>query len=288
MPNVDQFESVFRGADKPVYKYKPWECSQVLVVTDLEQDSAQAYAERLSHFIGGERSIKVLDAGAYEDVRGLLEVVQERNPDLLCAFRNLNGTTKKSVHSLGEYIDVLTQAAACPVMLLPRPAHFPHDQEEDDKGVELPEGAKVVMAMTDHLAGDDHLVNAAVSFTESNTNLWLLHVEDEMVFERYMKVISKIPGIDTDTARQEIRKQLLKEPRNYIESCATGIREAGLGVQVEQLVTLGHHLDEYKRMVIEHDVDLLVMNTKDEDQMAMHGLAYPLAVELRQTPMLLL
>ena len=35
-------------------------------------------------------------------------------------------------------------------------------------------------------------------------------------------------------------------------------------------------------------VDLLVMNTKDEDQLAMHGLAYPLAVELRQIPLLML
>jgi hypothetical protein len=35
-------------------------------------------------------------------------------------------------------------------------------------------------------------------------------------------------------------------------------------------------------------VDLLVMNTKDEDHSAMHGLAYPLAVELRGTPLLML
>lgn len=30
------------------------------------------------------------------------------------------------------------------------------------------------------------------------------------------------------------------------------------------------------------------MHTKDEDQSAMHGLAYPLAVELRETPLLML
>ena len=38
----------------------------------------------------------------------------------------------------------------------------------------------------------------------------------------------------------------------------------------------------------EHKIDLLVMNTKDEYQTAMHGLAYPLAVELRSIPLLLL
>jgi len=30
------------------------------------------------------------------------------------------------------------------------------------------------------------------------------------------------------------------------------------------------------------------MNTKDEDQLAMHGLAYPLAIEVRSIPLLLL
>ena len=38
----------------------------------------------------------------------------------------------------------------------------------------------------------------------------------------------------------------------------------------------------------EHGIDLLVMHTKDEDQLAMHGLAYPLAIELRDIPLLLI
>jgi len=51
---------------------------------------------------------------------------------------------------------------------------------------------------------------------------------------------------------------------------------------------MGHRLQDYKRLVTEHDVDLLVMNTKDHEQLAMHGVAYPLTVELRDTPLLLL
>ena len=57
---------------------------------------------------------------------------------------------------------------------------------------------------------------------------------------------------------------------------------------VEEVVRLGHHLREYVHMVEEHEVDLLVMNTKDQDQLAMHGLAYPLAIEVRTVPLLLL
>ena len=30
------------------------------------------------------------------------------------------------------------------------------------------------------------------------------------------------------------------------------------------------------------------MNTKDDDQFAMHGLAYPLAIQVRSVPLLLL
>ena len=59
-------------------------------------------------------------------------------------------------------------------------------------------------------------------------------------------------------------------------------------MKVEHLVVFGSHLSEYKRLIEEHEVDLLVLNTKDEDQLAMHGMAYALAVELRQIPLLML
>ena len=51
---------------------------------------------------------------------------------------------------------------------------------------------------------------------------------------------------------------------------------------------MGHRIAEYRRLITEHKVDLLVMNTRDDDQLAMHGLAYPLAISLRETPLLLL
>ena len=51
---------------------------------------------------------------------------------------------------------------------------------------------------------------------------------------------------------------------------------------------LGHLLADYRELVVENEIDLLVMYTKDEEQLAMHGIAYPLAVELRSTPLLML
>ena len=57
---------------------------------------------------------------------------------------------------------------------------------------------------------------------------------------------------------------------------------------VESIVTMGNQLADYRRLVQECDVALLVINTKNDEQLAMHGLAYPLTIELRDTPMLLL
>jgi hypothetical protein len=51
---------------------------------------------------------------------------------------------------------------------------------------------------------------------------------------------------------------------------------------------MGKRLDVVRSLVSQHRVDLIVMNTKDDDQLAMHGLAYPLAVELRGVAILML
>ena len=86
-----------------------------------------------------------------------------------------------------------------------------------------------------------------------------------------------------------LREQLLKEPADYILSCQQVFQQrADQGFQVESVIILGHLLEDYKRLIERHEINLLVLNTKDEDQLAMHGLAYPLAIELREMPLLLL
>ena len=144
------------------------------------------------------------------------------------------------------------------------------------------------MAIADQLSGDHPLVNYALQFTERGGTLWLTHVESQATFERYMEVISKIPSIDTEEVRKSVREQLLKEPQDYVESCMEVLRQEGTPVRVEPLIEFGHYLSEYKRLIEQQNVDLLVLNTKDEDQLAMQGMAYALAVELRQTPLLML
>jgi hypothetical protein len=81
---------------------------------------------------------------------------------------------------------------------------------------------------------------------------------------------------------------LLDEPHDYIRSCSEVLKAAELPMEVEEIVTLGHSLRDYQRLIEQHNIDLLVVNTKQEDQLAMHGVAYPLCVELRDTPILML
>ncbi len=116
----------------------------------------------------------------------------------------------------------------------------------------------------------------------------IAHLEDGDAYDRYMDAISKIPEIDTDMAREQIKKRLIKEPTDYIKSFQQFMSKKDSSIKVEALVAMGHQLEIYKTWVDEHEIDLVIMNTKDKDQLAMHGLAYPLVVELRNTPLLLL
>ena len=51
---------------------------------------------------------------------------------------------------------------------------------------------------------------------------------------------------------------------------------------------MGHHLKQYRSLVEENQIELVVINTKDDDQLAMHGMAYSLSVEMTEVPLLLL
>ena len=57
---------------------------------------------------------------------------------------------------------------------------------------------------------------------------------------------------------------------------------------LEPIVRLGRSVRDYRELVEARQVDLLVFNTKDSAQLAMHGMAYSLAVELKRVPLLLL
>ncbi len=284
MTRVDQFESVFRSASKEIYVPTEVQLAHVHVVADQEGQAAQDFVRSLQAFLsvlGSDVHWTSADQADARRVGSLLESVEAQKPDLICTYRNLFSDSWRYPYSLGEHLDVLTQVADCPVLVLPHPL-------AGKAASHALQGTAQVLAMGGHLAGDSGLVDWGLRLTAPGGTLRLAHIEDDQTFERYSDAISKIPSIDTEDASQTIIAQLLKEPRDYIDSVRAAIRENGAQIEIEGELRMGHHLSEYRRLIEEHAVDLLIMHTKDEDQLAMHGLAYPLAVELREIPLLLL
>lgn len=286
MTNVDQFESMFRSASRDVFRHERIELTSILIITDLDEADAQSLADQIKQFltvISDDKQVswRTVTGAEFQSAGDLLTLVESAAPDLICTYRNLHSDAWKWPYSLGTHVDLLTQHTSVPIMLLPHPLA---DRQSDHAY----ENTDTVMAITDHLTGDHRLVNYALHFAQKEGTVWLTHIEDEATFDRYVESFSKIPSIDTEEASTALRAQRLKEPRDYIEGCVELLQEAGTHVTVEPIVQFGHHLSEYKRLIEQHHVDLLVLNTKDDDQLAMHGMAYALAVELRQIPLLML
>ncbi|HAA54570.1 MAG TPA: hypothetical protein DCE42_07420 [Myxococcales bacterium] len=284
MTKIDQFESVFKAATRTLYKHDTPSIKKVMLLTDLKDEyENKMFVQQIHEFLdvlGKDTEWINITGEDYRTIEALLEAVETHRPDLICTYRHVYSDGWKWNFTLGEHLMVLTQTTPTPILVLPRP-----DKEAPEHALK---NTDRVMAITDHLTGDDHLIHYAVHFTQNDGKLFLTHIEDEGVFERYMQTTEKIPEIDSTTARQTIKHQLLKEPHDYITSCRSVLQEQQLPIQLEEIITMGNQLERYKALIDKHEIDLLVLNTKDDDQLAMHGLAYPLAVELRDIPLLML
>jgi len=286
LSQVDQFESVFRSALKEVYTYDPLIIRSVLLITDLQGDAASAYQKKIERFLQKSRGVNHTDyflvqGDEFSTTGELLDLVAQYAPDLIFTYRNLHSRAWRFPHSLGEHLDVLLQRTSIPVMVLPHPeAGYAAEHAFED--------TSEIMVVTDLLAVNDRLINHAVAFSQTAGNLYLSHVEDERIFERYLDAISKIDVIDTNLARKRLRQQLLKEPEDYFHSCTDVLTKIFPSLKVRSLVMFGELVEEYRHQIESHKLDLLVLSAKDERRHAMHSVAYPLAVEIRQIPLLML
>ena len=283
MSNIDQFESFFRSSVREPFKYQAMKINKILFVCDLEGDDAKAYADnvkiQLSNILADNHEAIVLDGSQRRKLEDLLNDINSHNPDLICTYRSLYSEGWKYPYSLGEHADVMVQHTNIPVLMTPHPG----------AGVDNPKSSySKVVVMTDHLAGEHQLINTAVNIVSAEGNLCLGNIEDQKNFDRIMDSISKIPSIDTDSARELLSQQLLKEASKYADSAAEKLKEIKSGLTVNTKVQFGHHLKDYKNLIEGEGAELLILNTKDDDQQAIHGLAYPLAVELRTISLLML
>jgi len=282
MSKLDQFESQFRAASRTTYEYQSPELQSVMVLSDLEDDAERRFIAECKRLLPDHWSgtIEPVRHAEFSNIGDLLARLQKQQPDLIFTYRHLGTDAWQWPYSLGVNLDVLTQATASPVMVMPHPG-----RSGDVPGTP---NTQVVMAITDHLTGDHHLVNYGAHFTAAGGELHLTHIEPTAHFDRVLEAISKIPGIETEAARTEIQARLLKDPRDYIQGCREVLQARVPDLTVVETVVMGRRLSEYRRLIDEHQVNLLVMNTKDDDQLAMHGMAYPLAVELRDLALLML
>lgn len=284
MPTLDRFESIFRSSIKEVYTHTPLTLTRGALVTDLSPERSGVYLGHLKAAMPRlrEASWTVIDASQYDSVEGLLARLDDARPDLIATYRNLHTRDKVWPHSLGTYLDVMAQVTPMPVLALPHPTA--------DGDPETPlSPVREVLVVTDHLTGADRLIDHAIALIPSDGHLILAHVEDSATYERYMTVISKLPEINTDFARAAIRERLLREPHDYIESCRRALSDASLlaADHVTGEVRMGHRVADFQEIIASRHVDLVVFNVQDHEQLAMHGVAYPLAIALRDLPVLM-
>ena len=280
--NIDELESVFKSAVKSRFEYQNISLQKVLIVDDLETDDALAYMEKIKAALGhvhDDFQIERLYFGPQETMAQLLKAIDNHAPDLICTYRNLNSSAWEFGFSLGEHLEVLTQATSKPVLVLPHPEAL---------GGEALSIATQVMVVTDHLTGDNRLINYALSFTPKDGRIILSHVEDEVWLNRFLDCVSKIPAIDTDLARSTIVQQITKEPNDFIKSVQESLASNRPSTLVESNVGIGSELNLYADWLKKHKIDLAVVNTKDEHQMAISGFAHAFAIEFRHIPTLLL
>lgn len=287
MLNVDEFESVFRAADKKTFAYGPPPVARILVVADLEGDdlddyvkASKALLEPVTVAADAPPIWDVKGAGSWEGVEGVLRLVADGAYDAIVTYRNLNSDAWQWAYSLGIYLNALTRGTELPVFVTPNPRAYPSMAWRHNR-------TDSVMAINDSLVGDDLLVSWAARATREGGKLHLTHMEHDEIFERYLTAISKIPEIDTDTARETLLQQLLREPKEWIATAASALAEAGEKLTVVEHVLRGHRVADYRAIIDEHEVDLVVFPTLEEDRIALHGVAYSLAVELVETPLLM-
>jgi hypothetical protein len=280
---IDEFESLFRSADKPTMIHDDIEIRRVLIVTDDRAGDTAAQRDAVISFLPtlsqNEPDWQMLEVGVETVVPSLLSIIQELGPDLIVARRNLSDAKGGAERSLGVLLDEMLWVLSVPVIILP-------DGFGASERVSSP--PRTVMVATDHLTGDNRLVDYGARITPADGLLVLAHIEDDASFERYMSVIGKTPEIDTETARTRLREQLMQTPRDYVDACIRVLRDAGVETRIESVVRFGHQANDYRELVQKHGVELLCLHAERDDAPAMLGMAMMIATRFRELPLLLI
>ena len=94
MTNIDQFESVFRSADKQPFALEPFSFAHVLVVTDLSRELSEPFADEARLLLSEvakehQPDWEILGTEDYATVDDLVSRINDSGTDLICTYRNL-------------------------------------------------------------------------------------------------------------------------------------------------------------------------------------------------------
>jgi hypothetical protein len=281
--HIDEFESIFKRSEKVKYEYQELKINSVLLISDQNESSVSELKNQAQKFlpsINSNTNWNTVTGEQFSNVGDLLRLLQEHSPDMVITYRHLQEESLIPQHSLGVYVDVLTQVIQIPILLLPGTAQKPKSLDEMS--------CQRVMIVTDHIRGDSNLINYGVKLCTEQGTVWLCHIEDDLIFQRYLNAISRIPEIETQQAEELIQNRLLDDASEFIDSCIQDLSIRRPDLTYQSSVGLGHHLKIYRDLVNQQNINLLIFNTKDEDQLAMHGLGYSMSIEFTDRPLLLL
>ena len=263
--NLDVFESMFNRSVKHHYEFESVKLNSLMIIAD--SDHLNSLDDFGSKYCENRMKYEYDSEFKWSD---LLDSVIEARPDLLLMQRQL-GIHSGMEFSLGPILVSLSQKLDIPVLVLPN----------EFKDLEI----RNVLAGFDHQIDNSHLVNHSLILKKDMERLLLVHIEEESVFNYYMDAIAKIPGINTDYARTNIEETILNLAGDFFENVKDNLGQDN--IKVHEYCKLGDVVKEYKEIISQHSIDLMVFEAQDDSKLAMHSLGQSLAIQFPQLATLL-
>ena len=188
MDRVDEFESLFRSADKPQFEYRELQIERVALVTDLDAAGTAELERAVRSFLEplpgiADATLACIAGDDFDNADTLLGKLGDVGADFVVSYRNVKGSDRSGRSTLGSYIHILSQETAVPLLLLPDPDSPQFRERLASDGP--------VMVMTEALTGDSTLINSGLLFCREGGSLYLSHIESGPIFERYVRPHTK-------------------------------------------------------------------------------------------------
>ena len=197
--------------------------------------------------------------------------IENGSPDLILVQRQLGISNKDLTYSIGPVLESITQEINIPVLVLP------HDVE----GLKI----ETIGIGFDHQIDNSNLINKGLLMKKDMTNLELIHIEDETIFNYYLDAISKIPGINTEFAETNIKETILSLSGDFFRDVVSKLESDKVKTGIH--TQFGETIQCYDDIIKGHKIDLLVFEAEDESKMAMHSLGHSLTIQFPNVATLL-